>query len=353
MTAMTLRLPHEPGYYLAKLRRMHLRIRDHLRDQLEAAAVGELAAVGEQREGDTIFRLDEKGEGVLHEFCEEWAREAPFVLIAEGLPGCGARAFPDGADPQDAAFRMIVDPVDGTRGLMYDKRSAWILTGIAPASGEATLADIEVAMQTEIPTTRQGASDLAFAVKGRGAAAERHGLATGAVRPLRLAPTSAATARYGFATLCKFFVGGKDILARVEEELFETALGAPADGAPLVFDDQYISTGGQLYELACGRDRFVADLRPLAHALAGLTGAAARLCCHPYDLCAELVAREAGVIVTDDTGAPLHAPLNVSHECAWIGYANESIRRELEPTLLGILERLKAGTEPADSRRGS
>ena len=34
------------------------------------------------------------------------------------------------------------------------------------------------------------------------------------------------------------------------------------DGVPLVFDDQYISTGGQLYELAVGHDLFTADLRP-------------------------------------------------------------------------------------------
>ena len=35
-------------------------------------------------------------------------------------------------------WRVIVDPIDGTRGLMYQKRSAWILTGVAPNRGPGT-----------------------------------------------------------------------------------------------------------------------------------------------------------------------------------------------------------------------
>ena len=47
---------------------------------------------------------------------------------------------------------MLADPIDGTRCLMYQKRSGWILTGIAPNRGEGTvLADIELAVQTEFP----------------------------------------------------------------------------------------------------------------------------------------------------------------------------------------------------------
>jgi hypothetical protein len=39
---------------------------------------------------------------------------------------------------------------------MYQKRSAWILTGAAPNKGAATnLSDIEAAMQTEIPLVKQ------------------------------------------------------------------------------------------------------------------------------------------------------------------------------------------------------
>ena len=50
------------------------------------------------------------------------------------------------------------------------------------------------------------------------------------------------------------------------------------------------------------------------------------LCCHPYDLCTELIARECGVVVTDERGAPLDAPLNVEADVSWVGYANAGLR---------------------------
>jgi hypothetical protein len=121
-------------------------------------------------------------------------------------------------------------------------------------------------------------------------------------------------------------------------------VGPSDDGNPLVFDDEYITTGGQLFELATGRDRFNADLRPLAHRAAAPGPTSRRLCCHPYDLASELVAREAGVIVTDECGDALRTPLNVTDDVCWIGYANEHIRRELEPTLLRLLDEWKGLT---------
>ena len=71
--------------------------------------------------------------------------------LPRGCPG-DRRAFPHGTDEAAADWRIIVDPIDGTRGLMYQKRSAWILTGVAPNRGPATsLRDIVLAVQTEIP----------------------------------------------------------------------------------------------------------------------------------------------------------------------------------------------------------
>jgi hypothetical protein len=105
------------------------------------------------------------------------------------------------------------------------------------------------------------------------------------------------------------------------------------------FEDQYICSGGQLYELMAGRDRFVADLRPLMEQLLAQRGLALGICCHPYDVCTELIARELGVIVTDEAGRPLAAPLDVDSEITWIGYANPAIRQQIEPALQAALQR--------------
>ncbi|HEU4752883.1 MAG TPA: inositol monophosphatase [Armatimonadota bacterium] len=330
-----------PAWDLPALRELHLRMLQGIREQLLRSSTEEAAAVAGVQGGDVIYRIDQKGEELLVEFCEEQARRAPFLLIAEGVTESGERMFPAGADPAEARYRVIVDPIDGTRGLMYNKRSAWVLTGVAPDRGpETSLRDIERAMMTELPTTRGRYADQLWAERGRGASGITYDLAGDAPREagrVVLAPSRATDLRHGFATLTKFFPGGKAETARLEEALFHELLGPPAGGIPQVFDDQYISNGGQLYELMTGHDRFTADLRPLILPRACAGEAAARLCPHPYDLCTELIAREAGVVVTGPHGGPLDAPLSVHHNVGWVGYANPALRSRIEPVLQRLL----------------
>src|SRR3712207_7028011 len=44
-------------------------------------------------------------------------------------------------------------------------------------------------------------------------------------------------------------------------------------------------------------------------------------------------------LVTDVGGGPLRAPLAVEPDVAWIGYANQRIREQIEPLLRAALER--------------
>src|SRR6266550_7834322 len=75
---------------------------------------------------DTIYKIDTDVEPLLEDFCREWAKTTPLVLIAEGIENEsgveGVKVFPEGAREEDAKIRLIVDPIDGTRGVMYDKR---------------------------------------------------------------------------------------------------------------------------------------------------------------------------------------------------------------------------------------
>lgn len=323
-------------HLLEQLRQLHIAMRDHLHAHLKNATLEEMSTVAAMQGGDTIYALDTEGEEILLPFCEAWGEATPFLLVAEGLPDgrqfCGCKSL------ADAQFILICDPIDGTRPLMYDKRSAWLLTGIAPNLGAATnLSHIEIAMQTELPTSKALYSDRLWAVKGQGAHAVTQNLLTGEERAFTPRPSRATTVEGGYAMLAKFFVGSKGWLAALEEQLMLEVLGPPGDGQPQTFDDQYISNGGQIYELMTGRDRFNGDLRPLAHArLHG--GGSLRLCSHPYDVCTELIARECGVIITDGSGGPLNAPLDVESPITWIGYANAAIQKQIEPTLLRLLE---------------
>lgn len=323
---------------LEPLRRLHETIRDAVVAAGEASAVETLAAVAREEEGDTIYAVDSISEELLIEFVErEIARAVPLVLIGEGLPE-GKMVLPRGSVEAEAVWRIIVDPIDGTRGLMYQKRSGWILTGVAPNLGaETRLSDIVLAIQTEIPLAKQHLSDVAWAVRGEGAQAERVNRLTGARTPLRLRPSQSPTIAHGYAQVVRFFPGAREELAAIDEEIVSGALGPVRPGKAHCFEDQYACTGGQLYELASGHDRFTADLRPLMETRLKSRGLALGICCHPYDLCTELIAREAGVLVTGVDGAPLDARLAVEPDVAWIGYANARISRQIEPLLRAAL----------------
>jgi fructose-1,6-bisphosphatase/inositol monophosphatase family enzyme len=324
---------------LEPLRTLHGFIRDRVVDACTRQTTDTLAAVAADGPGDTIYRIDRVSEETLVEGLFDVARREPLCLVAEGLPDA-TLVLPSGATEADCRWRLLVDPIDGTRGLMYQKRSAWILTGVAPNRGAATrIRDVELAVQTEIPLVKQHQSDQLWAQRGRGMHARRFDRLSGTTRPVALHPSSAQTIADGFATVVRFFPGARDILGAVDEDLVRELLGLAAPGKPSCFEDQYASTGGQLYELIAGHDRFIADLRPLAQGIQEQRGLEPLLCCHPYDMCTALIAEEAGVVLTDASGQPIDAPLDVQTDVAWVGYANDALRRRVEPVLQDVLRR--------------
>lgn len=322
--------------FLPILKRLHERIRTVVVDACEQTSIESMAAVAREEKGDTIYVVDQVSEELIVEFIEkDIASKTPVVLIAEGLE-TGQIVLPHGTDESEAKWRIIVDPIDGTRGLMFQKRSAWILTGVAPNKGpETNLADIELAIQTEIPLVKQHLCDTTWAFRGHGAKAERFNRISGEISELILKPTVNPSIAHGFATISRFIPGVGVEATEIYENVVKAALGEVQPGKAQCFEDQYISTGGQLYELMAGHDRFVADLRPLFER----SGANLGLCCHPYDLCTELIARELGVIVTDEHGEPLTAKLAVEPDVAWVGYANQDIREQIERHLQVEIDR--------------
>ena len=320
-----------------------LKIHDSIRDAVVAATekrqTEDLSNIDRDDAGDTIYAIDVVSEQRLLALLEDLARDHSFVLIAEGLPG-GKTILPRGASEDRVSWRIIVDPIDGTREIMYQKRSAWILTGVAPNLGPATsLKDIVLAVQSEIPTLKQHLSDQIWAIRGHGAKAERFNRLTGTRTPLELRPSRSATIAHGFAMISRFVPGSRDELAAIDEEIVMGALGPVEPGKAHCFEDQYISNGGQLYELMAGHYRFVADLRPLLQLTLNQRRIPLGLCCHPYDLCSTLIASELGIIVTDAFGQPLDAPMNVEANVSWAGYANEQIRKQIEPLLQAALRK--------------
>ena len=249
----------------------------------------------------------------------------------EGLEeSAGPVTFPQGTPVAQTILKCILDPIDGTRGLMYAKRSAWSLAALAPQRGPKTnLRDIMVAAMTELPTSKQDRGDQLSVVRGERVHAERVVARTGRRTKFKPQPSRAKCVAHGFASFVKFFPAGKAWLAEREEQLWR-ALG---DGGE-IFDDQYLSSGGQLYELLMGHDRFIADLRPLA--MAALRQRTTLLC-HPYDICTALIAQECGCVITAPNGQPLDTVLDTTTPVAWVGYANPALARRIGSKLRRVL----------------
>ena len=272
-----------------------------------------MAAIEGSTVADTIYAIDKVVDDTLIAWFEQHWQGVE--VVTEGLD-----------DPvvvgATAEWTVIVDTIDGTRGLMYDKRPAWCLAAAAPHGG--SLRDIVAATMTELPTTKQGAADQLSGVRGAGVTADRVDLRDRTRQPLHPRPSTATDLEHGFGGLAKFFVPGKVELARFEAELFSRL------DARDVFDDEYISSGGQLHELLTGRDRFVADLRPLL--------APAAHACHPYDICTAMLLEEVGGVVTDPWGGPLDAPLDTTTPIAWVGYANRALADRIGPVLTELVD---------------
>jgi hypothetical protein len=323
------------------LRRLLCALQSDIRDTFVAARrkqSAKFARVTAVTEADTIYYVDRLSEeAILAWFEKHWPRNAPVELVMEGLEGEPV-TFPRGTLVGRTQWKCILDPIDGTRGVMYDKRPAFILAALAPQRGVRNhLGDLVVAAMTELPTSKQDRADQISAFRGGGLTAETHDLVRGTRRRWIPRPSRANDFEHGFASLARFFPEGKTMLAEIEEELWRELGVLGKNGGQLVFDDQYISTGGQLFELIVGHDRMLGDLRPLAYAKLGFSSAT--LCCHPYDICTALIAQEAGCLVESPEGGPLRSPLDTTTPVAWMGYANPKLARAVRPVLRRLMKK--------------
>jgi fructose-1,6-bisphosphatase/inositol monophosphatase family enzyme len=274
---------------LEPIRALHREIRAGVLAACAEQSLTGLAAVAEDGEGDTLYAIDKVSEALLVErLGRDAERLGGVVLVAEGIPG-GVLTLPERRDAGQCRYRVIVDPIDGTRSLMYQKRPAWILTGVAENRGPDTrLSDVELAVQTELPLVKQYLADELWAVRGQGAGAERVDLLSSRVAPLRLAPSRAVSIEHGYAMISRLFV---------------------------------------------------ADLRPRLEPLLAERGLPPPLCCHPYDISTALIAEELGVCVRSPEGTPFDCRLDIDEDVAWVGYANAALRDAIEPVLVRALAR--------------
>ncbi|NIO44070.1 MAG: inositol monophosphatase [Candidatus Aenigmarchaeota archaeon] len=290
--------------------------------------------------GDVVFKIDKYSSDLIVDYFSRWGEETPLILIDEEF---GTLQFPKNLDQNDYKIRVILDRLDGSREIAFDLRAAWILTGVAINKGEKTsLNDISVAVQTSIPTTREHISEILISEEDKKPVLERFNIFNNEIEEtLPITPSKAKSIKYGKVSIVSFFPGAKKEIGEIEDKLFFKLFGPVQRGKAFAYNDQWVASAAQQYALATGKYRFVFDPRPLTEKILNKRGEELGLCCKPYDICTKKIATDAGCIITDEHGNDLNPKLDIETNVTWAGYANNDIRKEVEPILMELIEEMK------------
>jgi len=320
---------------------LHFEIYDEISKRMKKYDHSIHSKVEKEGNGDYSYNIDIFSEQIIEEYFQKKDFPGGIVIVSEGI---GEKVYPESMSNRDAKYKLIIDPVDGTRELMYDKRSAWIITGIAKNIGDdTTLNHIEVSIQTELPTTKQNLSSVIVAVLDEGSWETIWDIKKRKIvsESKRLKASTSKDLLHGYAVFTNYFPGARKIISGFADSIVSEFILTDSEDKSLIFDDQYISTGGQMYLLAKGVYRFAIDFRPLLTNYTKKKGYGKMLSCHPYDLGGYLIVKEAGGIITSLDGGVLDYPLDVKTDCAWVAYANENIKLLLENKIQNEINPLK------------
>lgn len=334
-------------------RRIRAGTRAALADAAARGGPGALARSVGAGAGDETFGLDAVSESIVTRWLEETASVHPLSFLTEDVgwrhlgPGAGGRAVAL-PDFDHGGPRIACDPIDGTRNLMHDLRSAWTVLGLAgPGAGVPRLAEVEFGLVAELPDSRAGRTRTFVARRGSGCRLVEEDLAASAPAPATGTPAtgSPATERVlradtddrpdeGYFSFFSFHPEVRPAVARLALDFFrrlERGHGARLESC---LDDQYIASAAQLVLVATGTYRLAVDARGRIPRIGGPATRSAA----PYDVSgAVLCAREAGAVVLDLDGEPLDVPLDVTTPVSFCAFPNEATRARLWPELAASL----------------
>ncbi|QDU66842.1 inositol monophosphatase family protein [Engelhardtia mirabilis] len=316
-------------------------VRTSLTGALEAGSLDALGRAEGIGAGDFAFGLDVPTERLLDGWLERVAARAPLSLMTEdsgwrhrGPDGSGGvRELPDF---DHGGPRIAIDPIDGTRNLMHDLRSAWTLVSYCDAgAGPPRLGDVCAGIVAELPDSRGGRFRVVSAARGQGCRIEEREVADGRLLgERRLTADDDDRADHGYFPFFRYAPDLRAPIAALESAFLQRLETQEQALVEHCFDDQYICSAGQLVLTMLGRYRMVVDARPLVAARLGRSTRPSK----PYDLAgAVLCAREAGCVVEAPDGSELDFELDTLTPVAFAAFHNPATARRLAPHLRAVL----------------
>ena len=306
-----------------------------------------LRAIHGQGQGDTTFGLDVEPEAHIAAWAEDHAQRAPLSVLTEDrgwrhLVPDGSGGWSETEVWDHGGPRLIFDPVDGTRPLMLGLRSAYLSIAWAPPGPAAPrLANVELALLHELPTRQAGqATRWLGAVTPSGPQTWRATGAPGVAWPAPHYRSQHVDSEVQLERAClsffRFHPNERIALAELEARFLQRLEAHEGVNLDHVFEDQYTSNCAQLALIATGSYRMLADLRSWLAQVEGRQAIATK----PYDIAAAtLIARGAGAVVHDATGAELDVLLDAVTPLSFVAYANTATAERLAPHLTAVQAR--------------
>lgn len=342
-------------------RRVRHAVRGQMRRALGEGDAVRLARPVSRGAGDVTFGIDVAAEEAVGEWLEAEARRRPLSVLTEDA---GWRHLGPGPSPGDAPLelagfdhggpRIAIDPIDGTRNLMHDLRGAWTIVSYAgPGRGAPRLTDLELGLVSELPDTRGGHYRELCAVRGGGCVAAVRALGDDLVlRDGALLVDASDRPDHGYFPFFGYHPDQRAAMQSLAQRFFARLRQREGAEVAHCYDDQHISSGGQLALLALGHYRMVVDARQRWNEAARVALQTAK----PYDVAgAILCAREAGAIVTRTDGGTLDFPLDVTTPVEFVGFHNGGTGARLWPHLEAALAEWTSsdvGRGAAEAARG-
>lgn len=333
----------------------------------------ELLEVRGQGAGDETFALDEACEAAIDAWFDEHAARGPLSVLTEdrgwrhagpaaarasaGTAAAGAAATRalDGFD--HGGPRIAIDPVDGTRNVAADLRSAWtVVSACGPGAGEPRARDVVHGTVSELPVVRAARGLRLTADAGHGAFVAEFASTLDAphavhesARALRVDDDEAL---FGYLPFFRYDPHMRRAAVELETDVLDALIENENANPRHLFDDQYICSAGQLVLLALGTYRAIVDPRAFLADAAGVAATTSK----PYDLTgALLIAREAGCVLApldganrpdaDGSASAFDFPLDARTPVGFVGYHNPPTARRVAPHLAHALERAAPSTD--------
>ena len=318
-------------------------IRSSALEAVRREGPGRVQPARAQGSGDVSFALDLACESFIDGWLERQAARQPLSLLTEDRgwrhlgpadAGSGARVK-ELPDFDHGGPRIALDPIDGTRNLMADLRPAWTVVSFAPAGPSMPrFADLTGGMLSELPPHRASGHRRLWAERGQQgchfAAFEEDGTSVES----KLFTDDDDRPDNGYFSVFRYEPRMRPRIAALEAGFFERLVEREQADARSIYDDQYISNGGQLFLLSLGTYRMIVDPRALLARVEGRPTVTSK----PYDVAGALVCAEAsGALLSAADGSALDFPLDAETPVHFAGWVNRATHARLEPHWLATL----------------